>query len=254
MALRTAAQAVEAAKSVLGCKYWYACSGEAPTAAWLNYKIGQYPNMWTPARIAKARGEVGKGPHVFDCIGLMRWICGMEKNRDALNTNADGLLAKCKTKGPIKTLPEVPGVMVFMKGHVGVYIGNGRVIEAHGFKQVDNNPLSFQKWTHWGYCPWLEYPSAAATGEPPQGAAEAVYAPSLDDLRVKPGDKVRIKPGAANYWPGGPALPAAKWLREGVLTVGEISYKGQVVIKGGAPCVLILESGTWTATQNLEKI
>ena len=247
MSLRTAVQVVQAAHSVLGCKYWYACSGETPTAAWLDYKIRQYPDKWTPARIAKARSEVGKGKHVFDCIGLMRWICGVEKNRDALYTNADGLLTKCKIKGPIKTLPEVPGVMVFMKGHVGVYIGKGRVIESHGFKQVDNNPLSFQKWTHWGYCPWVQYPSTPAPDKPIQG-------PTEDAEGFVIGDRVRIKTNALRYYPGGVNVPG--WLRGQVKTVDQVLVAGKPKVLGGEQCILLDAKGinSWISVKNIDKV
>ena len=30
--------------------------------------------------------------------------------------NCEGLLAEAKEKGPIKTIPEIPGVLVYMKG------------------------------------------------------------------------------------------------------------------------------------------
>ena len=56
------------------------------------------------------------------------------------HTNADGLRLISNPQ-PISTLPEIPGVCLFMKGHVGLYIGGGRVMEAHGFKRVDNTPL-----------------------------------------------------------------------------------------------------------------
>jgi len=157
MSKTTAVQAVDTAKRMAGNPYWYACSGQQPTEQLLQQLItGQFKAKWTPARIVKARGEAGKFPHCFDCIGLIRFICNMQKNRDALFTNADRLRTISNPQ-PISTLPENPGALVFMRGHVGIYIGGGRVIEAWGFRQVDDNPLSFQKWTHWGFIPWLDY-------------------------------------------------------------------------------------------------
>ena len=168
MTKKTAAEFVKAAHSAIGSKYWYACSGQKPTRELLDASIRDWPGKWTAARIAKARSEIGKGNHVFDCIGLVRWCSGMDKNRDALYTNADKLRTMSNPK-PISTLPEVPGVCVFMKGHIGIYIGGGRVIEAYNFKHVASNALSFQAWTHWGYIPWVDYgtaPKPAATTPP----------------------------------------------------------------------------------------
>ena len=44
--------------------------------------------------------------------------------------SCEGLLAEAKEKGDISTIPEIPGVLVYMKGHMGIYIGNGKVIES----------------------------------------------------------------------------------------------------------------------------
>ncbi|HBS60937.1 MAG TPA: hypothetical protein DEA44_16945 [Firmicutes bacterium] len=60
--------------------------------------------------------------------------------------------------GKIKTLPETPGVIVWKKGHIGVYIGGGLVVEARGVKfGVVVSALSSQRWTNWGYLKDVEY-------------------------------------------------------------------------------------------------
>lgn len=61
-------------------------------------------------------------------------------------------------KGTIGSIPDVEGVLVFMKGHVGVYIGNGEVVEARGHAYgVVKTKLKNRGWTHWGYCPYITY-------------------------------------------------------------------------------------------------
>lgn len=147
---------VSKALAVTGCKYWYACSGEKPTAALLDQKIKQFPGMWTAARIFKARTEVGKGDHVFDCIGLVRYASDMTKDRDALYTNANKL-STLSPGGAMNTLPELPGLLLFCPGHVGISLGGGQCVECWGFQHVAVHPLRFQKWTRWGRCPWVEY-------------------------------------------------------------------------------------------------
>lgn len=42
------------------------------------------------------------------------------------------MLDKCTVKGSISSMPDIPGILVFLPGHVGVYIGNGYVIEVKG--------------------------------------------------------------------------------------------------------------------------
>jgi hypothetical protein len=64
-------------------------------------------------------------------------------------------------KGDISTLPEIPGLCLWKKGHIGVYIGGGQVIEAHGtIYGVIQTPLQGEgatSWTHWLKCPYIGY-------------------------------------------------------------------------------------------------
>ena len=43
-------------------------------------------------------------------------------------------LNDCKVKGVISTMPEIPGLAVWTKtgGHIGLYMGGGKVIEMRG--------------------------------------------------------------------------------------------------------------------------
>jgi hypothetical protein len=245
--MKTAPQAVAAAKSVIGCPYWYACSGQPGTADLLARKIEQYPGKWTTARIAKAKRKIGKSAHVFDCIGLVRWCAGMDKNAAALNVNADRLRQLSQAK-PISTLPELPGALVFCPGHVGVYVGKGRVIECWGFVRVDDHPLGFQKWTHWGYCPWIEYngqlkDDAKAPAKPMPPATGGAFAI---------GGSVKFKPGTTRYYPSGAPVP--DWVLRTTHTVGQVTYDNKTVVKGGKRCVLLKEINSWAAVENLEKV
>ncbi len=48
--------------------------------------------------------------------------------------------------------------MFFILGHVGVYVGNGKVIEARGHKYgvVETN-LVDRGWKQWGKLDWIDY-------------------------------------------------------------------------------------------------
>jgi hypothetical protein len=65
----------------------------------------------------------------------------------------------CERKGTsLGSLPEVAGVAVFMKGHVGIYIGNGEVIEARGHAYgVVKTKLARRPWKRWAYIEGVKY-------------------------------------------------------------------------------------------------
>ena len=150
---------VEYAKEQLGKPYWYGCFGQTSTATLYQYKKTQYPKYYTAKDYQKQYGQ-----RVHDCIGLIKGYLWSDSSNDLPKYNskqdvsADGMLYKCKKYGTISTIPELPGVLVFMKQHVGVYIGNGYVIEARGHAYgVVKTKLSKRSWTSWGKCPWIEY-------------------------------------------------------------------------------------------------
>ena len=66
------------------------------------------------------------------------------------DVNANTAYQKATVKGPIKSIPEVRGLIVWKSGHVGVYLGNGRVAEARGFDYgTVITKLSDRPWTNW---------------------------------------------------------------------------------------------------------
>lgn len=55
-------------------------------------------------------------------------------------------------------MPEVPGLLLFKPGHVGVYIGAKKVVEAkgHAYGVVETN-LADGNWQTWGMLKWIDY-------------------------------------------------------------------------------------------------
>lgn len=150
---------VEYAKAQLGRSYWYGCFGQIATEALYNSKKKQYPKFYTATDYARQYGY-----RVYDCIGLIKGYLWSDtptstpKYNPSQDVSADGMLLKCKVKGAISSMPEVPGILVFSSQHVGVYIGNGYVIEARGHSfGVVKTKLSSRGWKNWGRCPWIEY-------------------------------------------------------------------------------------------------
>ena len=75
---------------------------------------------------------------------------------------ATGMFTYAKRKGMpwgrIDTLPELPGLALYKKGHIGYYVGNGEAVEWRGFSygcvltRVADRP-----WTHWFRLPFIDY-------------------------------------------------------------------------------------------------
>ena len=169
MSEKTNTGLVEFVKQCVGRPYIYGTFGEILTESLLAYKAQQYPNQLGPERVKKAKADfIGK--RTYDCIGLIKsylWSASPDSNpvyNSKQDLSADGTYNKATEKGPISTIPEIPGICVRYKGHVGVYIGGGYVIEARGFNYgVVKTALKERKWTDWYKNPFINY--KASTGQ-----------------------------------------------------------------------------------------
>ncbi len=143
--------------------YVWGTFGNVLTLPLFNQKILQYPDMVGRYKDIIAKRWVGR--RTADCIGLIKgylWWDGQKINYKAdTDVNANKMYALAVKKGLINTLPEVQGLCLWKKGHIGVYIGGGWVIEAHGTSSgVIKTPLSGKgatPWTHWLECPFIDY-------------------------------------------------------------------------------------------------
>lgn len=103
---------------------------------------------------------------VLDCSGLITWALRHETPKLQEQSSGD-FYNKCTKKGTIETIPEVAGLCVWKKGHIGVYDGDGFVYESRGAAYgMVKSPLSANSWTHWGYLADVEYSNV-----PPQKPA-----------------------------------------------------------------------------------
>ncbi len=150
---------VEYCKAQLGKPYWWGTFGQIASETLLNQKKQQYPSQY---RAKDFKTQYGKKVH--DCSGLIKgylWCdtpeSGFKKGYNILE-DCGIVYSSCTEKGTIDTMPEIPGLLVFMPSHVGVYIGNGKVIEArgHAYGVVETN-LKDRGWKQWGKCKFIEY-------------------------------------------------------------------------------------------------
>lgn len=141
----TANQLVEKLKDIVAnykTIYVYGSIGGIVTNTLINQKKKQYPSFYTAARTATIRSTVGKGYFGFDCVNVIKSILwGWNGNKNASyggakyasngvpDVSADGMIALCKNVSSTGWSNLQVGEAVWMSGHIGVYIGNGLVIE-----------------------------------------------------------------------------------------------------------------------------
>lgn len=168
--MKTAKGLVEYAKAQLGLPYWYGTFGNIGTAALYASKKKQYPKYYNWSGTPHDNFSSQYGKRVHDCVGLIKgylWSdspTAVPKYNGSQDVSANGMLARCKENGNILTIPDIPGVLVFMDGHVGVYIGNGEVIEARGHEYgIVKTQLKSRPWKWWGKCPYITYPNESTS-------------------------------------------------------------------------------------------
>jgi hypothetical protein len=94
-----------------------------------------------------------KGHYWTDDSGRVRY-----KYLGRADTSANGLKNLATVKGLISSMPDRRGIVVWYNKHVGVYVGNGEVIESRGADYgVVKTKLSSRAWKEWFECPYLLY-------------------------------------------------------------------------------------------------
>ena len=148
------------AKSKVGTPYVYGAKGADGklTLSRLNSLKKSYPSTFTPSYYAKAKKLVGKV--CCDCSGLISWYTGKVLGSYQLYSTASKRVKIDKSK-----ISEIPvGAVVWKTGHVGVYIGNGKVAEEMGIDYGCRiTKLKNRTFTHWLLFDYIDYGKTTTT-------------------------------------------------------------------------------------------
>lgn len=172
---------VQRAKMIAETKtvYLWGTFGAPLTNSLIVNKSKQYPKWYSPQRQTRFKSLVGKNYFAFDCVGLIKgilwgWIGNAEAYGGAKYTanqvpdvDANVMIKMCnEVSMDFKGIE--PGEAVWLKGHIGIYIGDGKVVECTpSFKdgvQItalanlgEIKGLSSREWTSHGKLPWVNY-------------------------------------------------------------------------------------------------
>lgn len=166
----------EKKKNNLGLVQW---AIQAHEAGW-GYIYGTYGNVLTENLLQDRAAVFGSevtdymdfirqnwiGKRTADCVGLIKGYGWYDAESGEIKVGSNGMMdvganamfSNATMKGTIDTIPEVPGLAVWVDGHIGIYIGNGEVIEAmNTLRGVTRTQLAGREWTHWLQIPYISY-------------------------------------------------------------------------------------------------
>lgn len=185
MAVMTAKQLVDKAIEIekTRTQYIYGTYGQRITEALIQYKQNQYERFNTPARSARYRTLIGEAT-AWDCCGLIKGILwGWDKDKGVKycgNPSVPDMGANSMQKVLLDQSSNFaniqPGEAVWIPGHIGIYIGNGKIIEATTrwtdnvlISSIDGSSRKNRIWNLHGKLPWVDYTKAVKPKpEPPK--------------------------------------------------------------------------------------
>lgn len=157
------------AKAQLGLPYWYGTFGQIATESLYKSKAKQYASTGYYTKWNDYPAQYGKRVH--DCVGLVKGYMWSASPTSApkysllQDKSAAGMYSASKLKGEISSFPAHVGQLVYKSSvktnakkihHVGIYVGDGFVIEAKGHEEgVVKTSFVGAGWTHWSQCPYI---------------------------------------------------------------------------------------------------
>ena len=160
--LDLAAYAIQAWENNWG--YVWGTYGNVLTESLFAYKLKQYPDG-----VGKYKDFIRTnwlGRRTADCIGLIKGYGWLDASSGAIRYGTNGMpdyganqmYQSASVKGEMSSMPEIKGLAVWKPGHIGVYIGNGYVVEAMGTKYgVVKTEVEGRGWQGWCKLPSIDY-------------------------------------------------------------------------------------------------
>jgi phage tail-like protein len=176
--------------------YLYGGIGQIVTQSVVNAKAKQYPSFYTSARKANYTQYINSSKRYwgFDCVNLYKsilWGWNGDESKSfggakyasngVPDASADGLFSYCTSKSSTGWDNMMIGEALWMSGHFGLYVGNGKCIECSprwnriglgtswgeewngvmltGVSNCSNCPTDIhtRKWTKHGKLPYIQY-------------------------------------------------------------------------------------------------
>lgn len=183
--------------------------GAPLTEALVLQKAKQYPRYYSPGRQSHLKGITVNSPWAFDCVGLIKGILwGWEADRSQSfggakyrSNNVPDISANTMAKQCLNRQTSMknilPGEAVYMDGHIGVYVGDNKVVESTLTGKYDGvviTSLEERKWTGHGKLPWVSYEETSPLPSEPK---ETPDIPNVGDIVTFSGGKHYVSAGGS---------------------------------------------------------
>lgn len=164
--VKNSADLVKYAQNALAMRwgYVYGTYGQVLEPELLNACRQKYPDEIEP--YLSLTQQKWMGGRVTDCAGLIKGYGWLDPQSGEIrylsngmpDRSANGMYQAATEKGEPSSMPEIPGLAVWMNGHIGVYIGGGEVIEAmSSAKGVVKTKMQGRGWLAWLKIPAIQY-------------------------------------------------------------------------------------------------
>lgn len=211
----------------------------APATA---FNKARYSNKQNASRIYKIQ-QAPLGTFFFDCVCLIKGILWgwnadqYDRNGGAVyasngvpDVGEDSMIRMC-TVSSTNFSGIVPGAVVWLPGHIGIYVGDGLVIEATAawtgkvlmsccgnVGRTAGYPV--RTWTKWGKLPWVKYTPKEKdmTKSETEKMIRDMFPALFDENLQKHDAEVKKMPASSEY-----AQEALDWLKNNGFLTGDAS-------------------------------